>query len=387
MLSFFFYDLDHPFELGSVSDALTENGTSPSIDLRASKTNASIMDDCAFSTLDQPSVRAAFIFAYLFVFGCCCGGNFLLLIVVGVHPAMRTVTNFFLANLAAADLLVALFCVVQNLMHLFIFELALWPLGEFMCRMYVFVMHTIPCTSAGLLLVLSCERYIAIMHPIAARRLLTKGRLAITTGFIWCISVGTNIPYYMAANYREFITEMVNVTYDANGTEYRMEPKPGAPSLAWCSRADRGLNQKAMVTFSFVFWYALPFLAMFTIYSVIGVALWRSTGSDAVASSSSGGNCNQNCGSRMMKRRSLEVAGVARQFSSTSNATVRIDSPRGEQETETISLSQSPEDVWHKRSEDDATRARRALAAGKVANGRHSNAGVDAKVSPVLFFF
>src|SRR5207253_2305806 len=98
---------------------------------------------------------------------------------------------------------------------------ALWPLGAFMCKMYVFVMHLIPCTSAGLLLVLSCERYIAIMHPIAARRLLTKGRLAVTTGVVWMISVVTNIPYFMAADYREY-REMVNASTDANRTVFRL---------------------------------------------------------------------------------------------------------------------------------------------------------------------
>ena len=42
-------------------------------------------------------------------------GNVLVIFVILRHRKMRTVTNFFLANLAAADLCVGIFCVLPNL--------------------------------------------------------------------------------------------------------------------------------------------------------------------------------------------------------------------------------------------------------------------------------
>lgn len=58
-------------------------------------------------------------------------GNALVIYVVVVAPRMRTVTNFYIANLAIADVTIALFAIP------FQFHAALlqrWDLPEFMCQ-------------------------------------------------------------------------------------------------------------------------------------------------------------------------------------------------------------------------------------------------------------
>lgn len=62
-----------------------------------------------------PWVILVLITGYLFILIVGLIGNFSVLIVVAKNPRLSTVTNLFICNLAAADLLVLIFCILPNL--------------------------------------------------------------------------------------------------------------------------------------------------------------------------------------------------------------------------------------------------------------------------------
>ncbi|XP_049832807.1 trissin receptor-like [Schistocerca gregaria] len=178
------------------------------------------------------------------------GGNLLVIVVVTMSRRLRSITNFFLANLAIADLCVGLFCVFP---HLYLQLYNDWLLGEAMCKMTVFV-HTLSYTASILILVVICtERYVAIIHPIACRRILTPARLMAVVAWAWLLAAGYSSP-------RLLWMKTVRL-----GNQTLCAPDR--------SRYDQGLLDG--LTFGLL--YVLPLAVMLALYSRISVALWRSS--------------------------------------------------------------------------------------------------------------
>ncbi|PVD38654.1 hypothetical protein C0Q70_01272 [Pomacea canaliculata] len=75
--------------------------------------NSSDSDSDAFYPLlkQSPYMILLYSLAYGLVFVSALVGNVMVMVVVGRNPALHSVTNYFLVNLAVADILVALFCV------------------------------------------------------------------------------------------------------------------------------------------------------------------------------------------------------------------------------------------------------------------------------------
>ena len=82
----------------------------------------------AYPPIKQPAYMIfVYSLAYLLIFLCALIGNTMVIIVVIRTPRMRNVTNYLIANLAVADILVAIFCIPITLLSN-IFS------GEWRCR-------------------------------------------------------------------------------------------------------------------------------------------------------------------------------------------------------------------------------------------------------------
>lgn len=100
-----------------------------------------------------------FIFALL--------GNGIVCYIVQSTPRMRTVTNYFIANLALGDILMSLFCVPSSFISQYI--LNYWPFGIVLCHFVNYSQVVSVLVSAYTLVAISIDRYIAIMWPLRPR--------------------------------------------------------------------------------------------------------------------------------------------------------------------------------------------------------------------------
>ncbi|XP_063244190.1 tachykinin-like peptides receptor 86C [Bacillus rossius redtenbacheri] len=111
------------------------------------------------------------------------GGNTIVMWIVLAHRRMRTVTNYFLVNLSAADLLMSLLNCAFN----FVFMISSdWQFGAAYCTVNNFVSYATVAASAFTLVAISVDRYRAIVRPL--HHGLTRGRARTALLVIWVAS-------------------------------------------------------------------------------------------------------------------------------------------------------------------------------------------------------
>lgn len=120
-------------------------------------------------------------------------GNALVIAVVATNRGMQTVTNFFIANLSGADVVVGFFSIP------FQFQAALlqrWDLPEPLCPIAPFVRDVSVNVSIGALVVIAIDRYCAVMRPLEARfnRRLAQAVMAV----VWVIGIAASVPSAVA---------------------------------------------------------------------------------------------------------------------------------------------------------------------------------------------
>ncbi|XP_072312581.1 somatostatin receptor type 2 [Eucyclogobius newberryi] len=110
------------------------------------------------------SVVITFIYFVVCTIGLC--GNALVIYVILRYAKMKTVTNIYILNLAVADVL----CMMS--LPFIALQLALvhWPFGEALCRVIMSVDSLNQFTSIFCLMVMSIDRYLAVVHPIKSTK-------------------------------------------------------------------------------------------------------------------------------------------------------------------------------------------------------------------------
>jgi len=126
-------------------------------------------------------------------------GNSTVILIVVTSRRMQSVTNFFIANLALADVIIGLFAIP------FQFQAALlqrWNLPEFLCPFCPFFQNLSVNASIFTLTAIAVDRYKAIMFPLKSHA--SKARTKVVIVIIWLLSVVLAVPMVFA-----FRTEMV----------------------------------------------------------------------------------------------------------------------------------------------------------------------------------
>ncbi|XP_053167444.1 substance-K receptor [Hemicordylus capensis] len=207
----------------------------------------------AVTAFSQPGWQIAlWAITYLSIVIASIVGNGTVIWIILSHQRMRTVTNYFIVNLALSDLLMATLNTVFNFIYA---SHNVWYFGEGFCRFHNFVPITAMFVSIYSMTAVAAERYMAIIYPF--KRKLSAWNTKVIIGIIWLVAFGLAFPQFFYAQ----------IVIDHGTTKC---------VVAWPDDVD----QKHLLTYHItviVLVYLLPLMVMFVTYSTIGMALWNNT--------------------------------------------------------------------------------------------------------------
>lgn len=186
-------------------------------------------------------------------------GNILVIMAVWLIPRMRTITNYFIVNMAVSDLLYVL--IAMPPFYIEIFELHEWVSSSYMNALYVckilhFAQYFLIGASVLTLACLAFDRFVAIVFPL--RKLFTNKVFYVTVASIWVIAAGLGAPALYAWK---------PIYYEGYGYGCGEE---------WA--VDWKESEKISIVYSsliFAVAYCIPFLSITIMYSIVCRRVWK----------------------------------------------------------------------------------------------------------------
>ncbi|XP_075448920.1 G-protein coupled receptor 54-like [Ascaphus truei] len=204
--------------------------------------NGSIYDSDQIPPLLVDAWLVPLFFALIMLVGLI--GNSLVIYVITKHRPMRTVTNFFIANLATTDIIFLVCCVPFTAT---LYPLPSWIFGDFMCRCVNYIQQVTAQATCITLTAMSVDRCYVTVYPLQSLRHRTpQMAMAVSLG-IWIGAFLLSIPFA--------IYQKLDTGYWYGPQTYCIEAFPTV------------YHQKAFILYTFLAVYLLPLITISACYA------------------------------------------------------------------------------------------------------------------------
>ncbi|KAM8804860.1 neuromedin-U receptor 1 [Eudromia elegans] len=225
---------------------------------------------------------------YLLIFAVGAVGNTLTCIVILRHRFMRTPTNYYLFSLAVSDLLVLLLGMPLELYDMW----SNYPflLGASGCYFKTLLFEAVCFASILNVTALSVERYIAVVHPLKAKYVVTRNHAKRVIVTIWVMSVICSVP-----------------NTSLHGLQPLCVPGRGhVPDSEICTLVKPRLIYNLIIQITTIVFFFLPMGTISILYLLIGLQLKKERMLQTLGAKSEGSsNYRDSQGQKKVKRRQV----------------------------------------------------------------------------------
>lgn len=211
-------------------------------------------DLVSLSTTDT-ATKATMTVVYSIIFPAALLGNIIVIYLVYKLPSMRHLTNMLLVNMCVANLLVTLFVMPYSVLYVFLqYHWLSGSLGNVTCKLTHFSYALSIAASIFALLLISLDRFYAVLYALRRRPLLLRSTKWASLG-IWISSCVFMSPYLF--QFRVVSLKTVSLCI-----------------ISW-EPLDNEIASQAYFFIVFILLYSLPLFGIGLAYSLIGKKLWH----------------------------------------------------------------------------------------------------------------
>ena len=212
------------------------------------------MDSSCSSLINPEALKVGATVAYSLILVVSLVGNSLIVLIVYKTPTLRKPINMLIANMAMSDLLYPIFPIPVRLIELHVGSWLIGgTLGQALCKIYPFLGDISSLLSIQSLVLISVDRYAAVVAPLRSPLISRKVCRCLIVG-TWILAAAFHSPFLFTFNLVEY--------QDEKWCENQLE-------VIFGKNSSFGIY----ILSASIFFYYIPFVVLVILYSIILIKL------------------------------------------------------------------------------------------------------------------